>query len=368
VRRAEPAGATVEEAKQQGPTVPAGRIRIERLILHGLDNRLPAPRLVDEPVLLTDEIAQFFALHISAAAARADWQGRFIDMGGEVPQWCAALLNGHDDFIAASHLLARRLFNHMRPRTIAPGDLAVMVYTAGDESLRHVALLKIDPDQRLARTFTSRGGKTRVSIEVAGNLLPDTAHLQKCALLRARQAGGPFDVTILDTQASPKADGVAAFFYRGFLTAELVPSARRHTREFIHCCDLWLASNREQFTPADLSTFYAARRAALARDVVHPEQFAEDALPNRTALRSLLEAHLEDTLRGGGEPAAGFQVDPATAAGVVNRVTLELDGGARLSVPADRFAELVRIAPARTAENKYRIVIESLTLKEVSDR
>jgi hypothetical protein len=61
-------------------------------------------------------------------------------------------------------------------------------------------------------------------------------------------------------------------------------------------------------------------------------------------------------------------VDRAFASGLANRVTIELDGGARLSVPADRFAELVQIDPRRTAENKYRLVIESLTFREVSER
>jgi hypothetical protein len=323
---------------------------------------------VDEPVLLTDEVADFFALHVQAAAARADWHGRFSSPETEVPTLCAALLNGHDEFVGASRQLALRLFEQMRPRTVAPGDLAVLIYIAGDDPTRHIALLKLDPDQRLARSFAERGGRVRVSIEVAGNLLPDTAHLQKCALLRAQSDSGGFDVTILDTQAGPKADGVAAFFYRGFLTAELIPSARRRTREFIRCCDLWLAEHRDTLAPADLSAFYAARRAALCESTIEPKRFGADALPTRADLRPLLEEYLAGALAAEEETATGFPVDPATAAGLVNRVTLELDGGARLSVPADRFAELVHVAPARTGENKYRIVIESLTLKEVSDR
>jgi hypothetical protein len=347
---------------------PVGHIRVERLILHGLDNRHPAPRLVDEPVLLTDEIVGFFALHLHSAATRADWRGRFSEPSGEVPQLCAALLNGHEDFVGASRLLALRLFEQMRPRTIAPGDLAVIVFTEGEPERRHVALLKLDPDQRLARSFTSREGRTRVSIDVADNLLPDMTHLQKCALLRASEADGTFEVTILDTQAGPKADGVAAFFYHGFLTAELVPSPRRRTREFIRCCDLWLADHRDALTPAELSAFYAARRAALARNLVLSHEFAAEALANRPELRRALVERLGSTFATEGEPVEGFPVDPMVAAPVVQRVTLELDGGARLSVPADRFNDLVRIAPARTGENKYRIVIESQTLKEVSDR
>jgi hypothetical protein len=71
---------------------------------------------------------------------------------------------------------------------------------------------------------------------------------------------------------------------------------------------------------------------------------------------------------GGASRRPEFAIDHSIADSVVRKVTLELDGGARLSVPADRFAELVRIEPSRTAENKYRLVIESSTLKEVSDR
>ncbi len=358
------------DTQHHKPAGAAGRIHVERLILHGLDNRAPVPRLVDDPVSMTDDVAGFFALHVQAAASRADWQGRFTDSNGLVPRLCATLLNGHEDFIGASRQLALRLFEHMRPRTIAPGDLAVLVYTAGDDPLRHVALLKLDPDQRLARSFSSRSGRTRVSIEVATNLLPDTSHVQKCALLNARSHlyPGDFDVTILDTQAGPKADSVAAFFYRGFLTAELIPSARRRTREFIRLCDLWLAGHRDELAPADLATFYAARRAALGEQLIVPARFASDALPHRPAHGALLQSYLEGALEEAEGPAEGFPVDRMAAAGLMSRVTLELDGGARLSVPTERFDELVRISPTRTAENKYRIVIESLTLKEVSDR
>lgn len=356
------------------PTVstPRAPVRVERLILHALDNHRGTLRLVDEPVLLNDEIAAFFAAHIEAAAQRADWRARFTTPEGVVPALCRRLFDGPDEFVAASRELARRLYAQMRPRTIAPGDFLVVVYRIGDEPLQHVALLKLDPDTRLARDFTRAGGRTRVTIAAAGNLLPDTARLQKCALLTIPAAGAGFDITLLDTQAGPRADGIAAFFYHGFLGAELAPSPRRHTREFLRASDAWLVANRARLTPADLIAFYQARRGALAGPELDLAAFAAAALPDHPHLRVALFSHLEPLLPAAppatDRPAAGFVIDAAVAAAVGSRVTLELDGGARLSVPADRFGEMVRVQPERTAEGKYRVVIESLTLKEVTDR
>ncbi|HST89525.1 MAG TPA: nucleoid-associated protein [Ktedonobacterales bacterium] len=350
---------------------PHGPVRVERLILHALDNHQGTLRLVDEPVLLNDEIAAFFTAHIEAAAQRADWHARFTTPDGVVPALCRRLCDGPDDFVAASRELARRLYDQMRPRTIAPGDFLVVVYRSGDAPLQQIALLKLDPDTRLAREFTRVGGRMRVTIAAAGNLLPDTARLQKCALLTVPAAGAGFDITLLDTQAGPRADGIAAFFYRGFLGAELAPSPRRRTREFLRACDLWLSSTRSRLTPADLIAFYQARRAALAAAELDLAAFTAAALPDHPHLRTDLLAQLEPLLPA--EPPApdhpaAFAIDAGVAAPVVNRVTLELDGGARLSVPADRFGEMVRVQRERTAEGKYRVVVESLTLKEVTDR
>ena len=350
-------------------SVPSGRVRIERLILHELDNHHDRLRLVDEPVVLSEEAAEYFALYVEEAAARADWRAQFAGVDGTVPDLCAALLDGPGEFVAASRSLAQRLFAQMRPRTIAPGDFAIAVYTSGDSPFRHIALLKLDPDHRLAREFTRAGTKTRVSIGVAANILPSTKRLQKCALLTVPAPGAGFDITLLDMQAGPNADGVAAFFYRGFLGAELSPSPRRRTREFLRCCDTWTSQRRDQLTPADLVAFYQARRAALAAPTLDCAAFVAAALSRHPHLRPDLEAELAPLFAPADTGQAGaFAVDPAVAAPVVARVTYELDGGARLSVPADRFAELVRIEPGRTTENKYRLIVESLTLKEVSDR
>jgi 37-kD nucleoid-associated bacterial protein len=376
--QAPPAPETPRPSRQvEGPAIlpgdpPVGRIHIERLILHSLNNLTGEMRLVDEAALLSDEAELFFSAHIEAATVRADWKARFMEPSGDVALLCRDLLGNSQEYVRASQQLARRLFTHMRPRTIAPGDFVALTYRRGEDPQPQIALFKLDPDHRLVRTFEALNGRMRVSINVVENLLPDSTRLQKCALLCSPSPEAEFEVTLLDNQAGPRADGVAAFFYRGFLMTELAPSPRRRTREFLRCCDLWLAAHQDECTPDDLVMFYQARRSALLAECLDCQAFADSALPDRPELQDnllgTLAAFFPPEEGGSGSHRPGFVIDHSIADSVVRKVTLELDGGARLSVPADRFAELVRIEPSRTAENKYRLVIESSTLKEVSDR
>jgi hypothetical protein len=187
-------------------------VHIERLILHHLDHRVGALRLVEELATLDEQPAAFFAAHIAAARARADWRARFAEPAREVAALCRQLLLP-GEFVGASRALAQRLYVQMRPRQIAPGDFIAIVYTLRppDDSQEaadgrpQIALFKLEPDSRLARTSSHAGGRLRVSIHTAGNLLSQAEALQKCALLRL-EAEGDFAVTLLDTQAGPRSE------------------------------------------------------------------------------------------------------------------------------------------------------------------
>jgi hypothetical protein len=338
--------------------------------------------LVEEPATLDEQSATFFTAHITAAMARADWRAHFAEPAGEVATLCHQLLTP-EGFVAASQALAQRLYAQMRPRKIAPGDFVAIVYTLTQEDgAQHdgtpdarpqIALLKLDLDSRLARTFSHAGGRLRVSIRAAGNLLPPADALQKCALLREETGGdaseaadGEFAVMLLDTQAGPRSEGVAAFFYRGFLSVTLAPSARRRTRIFLSATETWLDAHRAALTPTALFAFYRARREALRGEIVTLAPFAQAALPTQPALRPHLLAALVAALFPSPEPPApSFAVDRAIADPVVRTVTLELDGGARLKIPAEQFEALVRVDPRRV-DARLRLVIETLTLKEAN--
>ncbi len=349
---------------EQHPT-PGTGLRIHQLILHALDPRTNSIQLVDEAVTLDEQSTLFFAGHIAAAEQRADWRARFREPGGEVPLLCRQLLGDTSDFVEASQRLAQRLYDQMRQRAnqITPGDFVAVIYELPEDPGVSIALLKLDPDHRLVREFSRNGGRLRVSIRTAGNLLPETRRLQKCALLRARP--NDFDITLLDTQAGPRSVGVAAFFYRGFLDAGLMPSARRRTRLFLTASDTWLSQHARELSPTQLLAFYNARRRALAGDVLDLGNFAVAALPEQPQLTVTLLAHLRAALFDPDDPTQAFGIDRAVADPIVSTVTLELDGGTRLTIGAERFDELVRVGERR-ADGKLQLTLETLTLREVS--
>jgi hypothetical protein len=375
-RSAHEDGQAAGSAEQADPTAKVdhrGEVSIERLILHHLDHRAGQCDLVDAIATLDETSQRFFAGHVASAAERADWHARFRADDDAVPAQLSALLGDADQFVHASQALAERLYRYMCERSgnIAPGDFVAIAYHIGDEPERHVALLKMDPDQqRLARRFTRHGAGWRVAISLADNLLPEARALQKCALISrdaTSAAGASFRVRLLDTQAGPRSDGVAAFFYRDFLAASLIASARRQTRLFLTETNLWLAQESSAFQPRELLAFYAARRLALTGDIVRLRTFAAAALPQRPDLadgltRLLIGSVLDDPDLQGEHPF--FPVDRAAAKSYLEKVTLELDGGMRLTVSAARFEELVRLSEERTEEGKLRLTLDSLVMRE----
>lgn len=350
-------------------------VRIDRLIIHHLDHRSGRKELVDEVATLDVAGERFFASHVASAAERADWHARFREGDEEVagvPTQLLGLLGDEEQFVAASRALADRLYRYMVERSgnIAPGDFVAIAYTLDDTSTRHVALLKMDPDQqRLTRQFSRHAGRLRVAISVAANLLPEAKSLQKCALISRDDATRAFSVRLLDTQAGPRSDGVAAFFYRDFLAATLTASARRQTRLFLTETNAWFQAHSAALRPRELLTFFQARRAALKQEYVRLREFAASALPAHADLADDLVRALtikvfeEESLLG---DAPFFQVDAAATRKYLDTVTLELDGGLRLTVSADRFEDLVRLAEERTGEGKLLLTVESQALREVT--
>jgi hypothetical protein len=351
------------------PVTAADAVIIERLILHSLNNATGKILLVNEIAELDERSDAYFADQIASALRRADWRARLAPDDDEIPQLCRRLLAADaNDFVIASQFLANKLFEQMskRAQQITPGDFVVAVFRFAGAPERQIALLKLDPDdQRLIREYRIVGERLTVRISVAQNLLPESKRLQKCALLRPAD-DTDFEVTLLDTQAGPRSDGVAAFFYRGFLHATLAPSARRRTRLFLSCTETWLAQRAASFMPAQILAFYRARREALRGEEVSLSTFAEAALVGEKDLQRDLVAMLSSRLFESDERADAFEVDRAAAGTITRVVTLELDGGLQIRVDAARFDELAHVDGARTAEGKIRVVVESLTLREAA--
>ncbi len=346
-------------------------ITIERLILHHLDNRTGELLLVEAELALDTDIRRLFTGYIAQALESADWHARFLADQTTIANLCDRLLREPAAFVDVSQAMARRLFEQMRqrPNQINPGDFVVAIYTAptsASSTSSCIALFKLDPDARLVRDFSMVGGRRLARIALADNLMPQTVRLkQKCALITPSANGADFSLVLLDTLANVRSEGVAAYFYRGFLAAQILPSARRRTRLFLRATDDWLADHSAALAPRALFHVYAARRTALAGETLDLPSFARAALPDNGALAANLLAWLTPHVFDAEfEPhQTHFSVDRATADPVVRFVTLELDGGGRLRIPAERLAEMVRIDDQRVG-GKIRLTIETLTLKE----
>lgn len=371
--------AQVEPAAAAAPvvTLPSGAaaITIERLILHHLDNRTGKMLLVEAELALDVTIHALFSSYIAQALENADWQARFLadqPAAPTMPDLCARLLGEPSAFVAISQEMARRLFAQMRqrPKQINPGDFVVATYTTPGLPASRIALFKLDPDARLMRNFSTERGRRLVRIALADNLMPETVRQkQKCALITPSMDGAAFSLALLDTQANIRSEGVAAYFYRGFLATQILPSARRRTRLFLRATDDWLADRGASLSPHALLLFYTARREALAGETLDLPAFVLAALPDNGALAADLLAWLTPRVFDAAfEPhQTRFTVDRATADPVVQTVTLELDGGARLIVPAERFAAMAQVDDQRVG-GKIRLTVETLTLKEGAGR
>ncbi|MGH2503784.1 MAG: hypothetical protein ACRDID_14840, partial [Ktedonobacterales bacterium] len=62
-----------------------------------------------------------------------------------------------------------------------------------------------------------------------------------------------------------------------------------------------------------------------------------------------------------------FPVDRAVARKYLEKVIIELDGGARLSVPAARFESLARVLDTRDAEGMAHLSLASLIFREAPE-
>lgn len=358
----------VAVAPTSEPAQDVAAITIERLILHHLDNRTGEMLLVEAELTLDPSVRRLFTDYIATARQSADWQARFLPDDAAVPALCAQLLRDPAAFVEVSHEMARRLFAQMRlrPNQINPGDFVVATYTAVDMPSACIALFKLDPDAWLVRTFAMERGRRTVRISLADNLMPQSVRRkQKCALITPTADGADFSVVLLDTLANVRSEGVAAYFYRGFLATQILPSARRRTRLFLRATDDWLASHGMALSPHALLHFYDARRTALSGEAVDLSAFALAALPHNGDLAADLLAWLAARVFDAEleSDQTRFIVDRATADPIVRYVTLELDGGAQLRIPTERFAEMTRVDDRRVG-GKIRLTIETLTLKE----
>lgn len=356
-------------------------IFIERLIIHLTDHKKKQWEFADT-LANFDPGRDLFAEHIKKVIAESIWDARFVDEDGRIPTLCNQLLGTDDEFVESSQQLAQSLFDTMTMRggNISRGNFVAAVYRQDDEKVRRVAIFKLDPESRQAVNVNRSAGQTHIDIVENDNIIPkpeDAGRLAKCALLtpvdRTSASGAQrFHIRLMDAQAGPRSLPVAAFFFRDFLKADLLPNARRQTQDFWRAASRWVDEHEPQLSASDKQVFYEARRKALSSGLAEGsldlETFVQDALPKHADLQDGLLSVLRRSVFPAPEfvtmSASLVSVDQHVAQPLVDRVVFEFDRGVKLFIPDAEFRNNIRIESI-PGQNKYLFIIETHTYREV---
>lgn len=210
-------------------------LKIEKAIMHILNNKEEKPTLIDFPLELTEEIMSLLENHIRSSIN--DESTRIAKFDGNinvVRECCEKIIQSLDnDFVFESKEIAKYLFDAMKNNSISPANFAVCIYSANNQ--KNVALLKMDFNKLIQTKVEKINGKNKMEIIVSNNGVPNNKQkLQKCVFIRPYQEDNKYDLILLDKQAvkSKKDEMVADFFSNTFLHCKLAKTDRDNTRMF----------------------------------------------------------------------------------------------------------------------------------------
>jgi hypothetical protein len=246
----------------------ATNVEVRRAIVHVVDPRQNEPILSAAELPLADSqpLGDYFSSQVINALHDAQTGSAIFltDAEQTAANECFRILNDGDSLVPASQDLARQLFAAMgTDRRIAPGSLAVCVYTAGNyPGISFLALIKIDPARALVQKVRRRDGKRIISFDVNDLVMPTAREkLHKAALIPPSGKDKSFDLLLLDRQVATVA---ADFFAYKFLNSIPAREPREMTNDFY--LGALNAYNRLVSTPARLGVHVAVEDAEGLRD------------------------------------------------------------------------------------------------------
>ncbi|HOQ36357.1 MAG TPA: nucleoid-associated protein [Acetivibrio sp.] len=119
-------------------------IKIEKAVLHILDNNVGIPVYSDKELDLDSDINDFLGKHIDKLFSDTNLkQARFIGDNNSMRDLCQHLANNNGDFLRASIFTAQRLFDIMTKNVdIAPADLICCLFRYNGQS--YFGILKLN--------------------------------------------------------------------------------------------------------------------------------------------------------------------------------------------------------------------------------
>ena len=348
-------------------------IQLEQLIVHILDPWRTDGLLLSERTLPLDSdrhLVDYFTAHIQNSlqdpAARAARFAAVDDV--EASGACKAMLEGGLELVQGSRWLAERLYTILaNDRRVAPGDLAVGFYRAGNRPHvpRYLALLKIDPSAVFRHTAERDAqGRLYVGFRIETDVLPTARErLQKCAFVQPLDPRPDYDLMLLDRQLRPPGPlPVARFFIEQFLGAQLALDPRQRTDRLYR--GLVSAHNRlrAELRPQEDEALRQAIEGAVTSATINLDAWLA-ALPLPEACKAQIEQVVAQEL-----PDREFEIDTTYAQGLTRKRRFRGDYGLRVDVSAERYDQVIRSVEwveTPDAPPHYRIVIHTEKWEEV---
>jgi hypothetical protein len=342
-------------------------IKLVKLAIHILDNTKdsPEPTLSDKECEITPEINDFFVAHTRNSIVDDNSKRAVFSRPDAIVKTSSErIFERTSRFLASSKRMAEALFTPMRQtRSISAGDLAVCLCTAENADGQFVSnghfigIFKMDLTSAFTHVIRKSGDEVTIQIKPQDNVLPSPKQrLQKCVFIRQSQAN-QYDMIILDNQIAHLHDavGVANFFSRTFLQAELWQTDRDKTRLFRSLTAQWIKQHYDEFLPDQADTLTSGARQAILSDApINLRQFSNVLIPNEPLrlnyLQFLRDNRLED---------AEFSPDKQYAQQVTKRRKYKAEGGLTVSGDADEFYQLVTVNNERDAQNRFTITIKT---------
>jgi hypothetical protein len=242
-------------------------ISIEKITLHVINNRDEQLILSDAEInirSLSDKLLDWIQKHIlKSLKEERSRLARFVAPTTFVQNWCKHIIDDpNENFLDRSQLIAKHLYDAMKGnKTIAPGDLLVILYKDLDRGIYSLALLKMDYNDTVTRQIivNEDTGLKEIRLVIKGENFPNLRQkLQKVAFLVDKNSLVNIDtdpqLLILDRQQGEDGE-IADFFKKEFLACEVLLTNENKTVELYKSTNRWLSIQPEtEFTKKLIST------------------------------------------------------------------------------------------------------------------
>lgn len=317
-------------------------VTVQRAIVHITDRKQPLPVYSEVELNLTGNgvLRDYFTGQVrNALDDEQAGSALFAESGPQAAKdACGRILKSPASFIASSQELARLLHAAMGTHhRIAPGTLAVCVYTASNYPSGFLALIKLDPGSALVQKVVSQKGKRLVSFDVTSDVMPTANEkLHKAALVPPRGTSAKYDLLLLDRQT---ADVAATFFAETFLNATTAFDGKSGAKAFYQGAQNAYSRLMKagSITLEEADTLQTHIEVALQRPRVNPSTWPK-GLPLPGPARTVIADELEKKLPG----TRTISIDrDYVREKLLKKKRFRGDYGVLFEVEADRYDDVV---------------------------